>query len=453
MHTTWTSALGVATITAAVTLAACADRSAGPAQDAATGADADVYTVDLAYQRPGGDGPAPNFSPRGTQVPLAPVDAGAGLPEGAARPAKAGVLRVGPAAAAWVPVLATADAAHPADLTRLFFDLNRNGDFADDGPAAAFEAVMSQNERTGDWWSSFNDIELRIPYDGGATEPFLVNAWIVRDGDAPPDLMRFSRRSWRSGTIEVQGVPALVAVMDSDNDAVFTDRDTWSVLAADEPDAAASVLSLTEARSTARMMFVADTANAREWPLEFRSVSPDGRSVTFAVVDRPITKAEDRAPDDTLAAERPRPRTTTPVTWRHDLDEALAAARAEGKRVLVDFETVWCMPCRTMDEWIWTDAEVAAAINAGFVGVKLDGDLEEALVERYEVAGYPTMLILDAEGEVERRAVGYQTSAQMMEVLAGTAGTTGTTGTTGTSGTRNALALAVFFLFRGPDCG
>jgi hypothetical protein len=29
-----------------------------------------------------------------------------------------------------------------------------------------------------------------------------------------------------------------------------------------------------------------------------------------------------------------------------------------------------------MDEWVWNDAEVAAGLRAGFVGVKIDADLE-----------------------------------------------------------------------------
>lgn len=379
-------------------------------------ADEVLVTVPLAYQKPG-DGPGPNFSPKGMQVPLALVAADVALPAGAIRPAKMGALRVGPEEAAWVPVLATADPEHPADFTRLFFDRNRNGDFGDDGPA--FEATPSQNEKTRDWWTSFSDIEFDVPYGGDSSEPFLINAWIVRDGDATPDIMRFSRRSWRSGQVDVNGVPALVAAMDADNDALFTDQDTWSVLAAGTPDAAKAVLSIAEAKPAARMMFVADAAAARELVLEFRSITPDGRSLTFAVVDRPMTKAEDRAADDTLAAERPRPRAATPVVWLHNLDEALAEATKTNRRVLVDFEATWCGPCKTMDEWIWTDAEVASAIQAGFVGVKLDGDIEDAIVAKYQVVGYPTMMVLDATGREETRGVGYRTSTEMLSLLAG----------------------------------
>jgi thioredoxin-related protein len=67
-----------------------------------------------------------------------------------------------------------------------------------------------------------------------------------------------------------------------------------------------------------------------------------------------------------------------------------------------------------MDEWIWTDAEVAAALNDGFIGVKLDGDIEKALTKQHKVSGYPTMVVLDAKGAEITRAVGYQSSKDML---------------------------------------
>jgi thiol-disulfide isomerase/thioredoxin len=187
----------------------------------------------------------------------------------------------------------------------------------------------------------------------------------------------------------------------------------WSVLAASEPDAARRVLTITEARDTNRFMFV-DTGT-KELVLEFRGLSPDGRSIDFAIVDRPVTKKADRAPDDMLAPERSRPRAKTPFVWGHaNLNAALAEAKASGRKVIVDFETTWCGPCKSMDEWIWTDAEVAALLNAGYVGVKLDGDVEKALVTRFAVKGYPTELVLDAAGTELLRFEGYQSSKELL---------------------------------------
>jgi thiol-disulfide isomerase/thioredoxin len=377
-----------------------------------------VVHVPLEYRAPG-DGPKPNFSPKGTQVTLTPVAANATLPPGAVRPAKSGTIQVGPDKKAWIPVLVTADAGHPMDLCNLYLDRNRNGSFTDDGPAIT--AAPSQNEKTKAWWSSFNRIELSIPYPGAtasSSEPYLVNFWIVRDGDSPPDILRYSVGSWRYGKATVDGIDVLVAAMDADNDAVFGKADNWSVLEASAADAEKNVLTHTEAKGTSRLMFA--KAGDRERALEFRSFSPDGRSIDFAIVDRPVTKIADRAGDDVVKDERPRPRTTTPFTWGHDFNAALAQAKAAGKKVFVDFEATWCGPCKTMDEWIWTDAQVAAQLGAGYVGVKLDGDIEKALVKRYTVKGYPTMIVLDAAGTESTRAVGYLSSKEVLALLGAT---------------------------------
>ncbi|MEO5896839.1 MAG: thioredoxin family protein [Vicinamibacterales bacterium] len=374
--------------------------------------------VELVYMAPG-SGPAPNFSPKGTQIQLAPVAANLMLPPDASLPAKTGVIKVGPDEHSWISLLTTADPTHPADLTRLYIDRNRNGRFDDDGPPAT--AVPAQNEKTKAWWTSTRAVELSIPYPGAtARERYLVNFWSVRE-DSPgtppqaPQILRYSVGSWRSGTVTVNGTAALVAAMDGDNNGVFDKNDSWSVLEADAPDAAKQVLSHTEARVTTRLMYI--SGSGREQVLEFRAFAADGRWIELAVVNRMSTKKEDRAADDIVAAERSRPRAAAPFAWSHDFKSALAAARKSNRTLLIDFEATWCGPCKTMDEWIWTDAEVAGLLTSGFVGVKIDGDLEKALADRFRVTGYPSMIVLDANGTEARRFVGYLNSTDAVAFL------------------------------------
>jgi thiol-disulfide isomerase/thioredoxin len=377
-----------------------------------------LVRVPLNYGAPGDGRPTPNFSPKGTQVLLTPVRAGTRLPPGAVRPAKRGTIKVGPDQRSWIPVLVTSCADHPLDLCQLFLDRNRNGSFSDDGPGLT--GTPTQNAKTKAWWTSINKVELSVNYPTTkSVEPFLVNFWIVRDDSAAtPELIRYSTGSWRQGMVTVNGVDALVAAMD-DNNAVFDKADMWSVIPAADSNAAKAVLSIAEARPTNRLMFL--PGKDKEQVLEFRSFSPDGRFINFAVVDRPVTKLSDRAPDDNLRDERPRPRATTPFEWGHGskgYEAALAKAKASGKMVFIDFEATWCGPCHTMDQWIWTDAEVAARLNAGFIGVKIDADLEKALIKQYQIKGYPTMVILDAGGVEIKRFADYMGSKEMLAFLA-----------------------------------
>jgi thiol-disulfide isomerase/thioredoxin len=374
-----------------------------------------VIRVKLDYAAPADGKPKPNFSPKGTQVALTELSPRASLPPGAVRPARRGMLHVGPARTSWIPILVTASADHPNDLVQLFVDRNRNGSFADDGPALV--ATPTQNEKTRAWWSSINKVELSVKYGAGKpAQPYLVNFWSVReDSGAAPDIIRYSVGSWRQGKVTVDSVDALVAAMDGDNNAIFDKNDMWSALPASAPDAEKAVLSINEARPTNRLMFL--TKDGKDIPLEFRSFSSDGSSVSFAIVNRAITKLADRAPDDLVREERARPRTETPVVWGKELTVALAEAKSKNRKVLIDFEATWCGPCHTMDQWIWNDAEVAQAINAGYVGIKVDADLQKALVKRLKVEAYPTMMVLDVDGSVLQRVTDYQSSKQMLAFL------------------------------------
>ena len=376
-----------------------------------------LVTATLEYHAPVPGQPAPNFSPKGTQIPLTALARDATVPAGSVRPALTGTIKVGPDSKSWIPILVTADSEHPADLTRLFVDKNRNGDFTDDGPAVT--AVPSQNAKTKAWWSSINNVTLSVPYSSlKTTEPYLVNFWSVREDSGPtPNIIRYSTGSWRSGSVTIDGVQALVAVMD-DNDAIFDRGDMWSVMSASLPNAPKAVLSLDEARPMNRLMFL--TGGPKDIPLQFQSITPDGRTITFAVLGTALTKVADRRPDDLVRDERPRPRTTAPVTWGHGsagFDAAIADAKKSGKKILLDFEATWCGPCHTMDNWIWNDAEVAAELNARFLGVKIDVDLEKGLVKRFSTTGYPTMIMLDAAGKEIWRVADYQSSKQMLDVL------------------------------------
>lgn len=87
------------------------------------------------------------------------------------------------------------------------------------------------------------------------------------------------------------------------------------------------------------------------------------------------------------------------------LDAALAEARSNGRPVLAEFSAIWCPSCRALHQTVFTDAAVKAAIGAGYVLARIDYESPEApaFMQRYDVHGFPSLLVLDADGRLLRR--------------------------------------------------
>ena len=113
------------------------------------------------------------------------------------------------------------------------------------------------------------------------------------------------------------------------------------------------------------------------------------------------------------------------VAWfEGDLEGALAAAKAQGKRVFVDVGAYWCPPCRKLDEEVFIKPEVGAALNAGYIAVHVDAEKGEGpdVVARYRVQAYPTLLVLEASGLEKGRMVDAMAPAELIAGLAKIAG-------------------------------
>jgi len=87
---------------------------------------------------------------------------------------------------------------------------------------------------------------------------------------------------------------------------------------------------------------------------------------------------------------------------KEDFNSVLVKAKTENKLIFIDFYTGWCGPCLKFTQTVLTDDEVGKYMNSTFINLKYDAEKGEGitLAKKYNVKSYPTLLILDHEGNV-----------------------------------------------------
>lgn len=105
------------------------------------------------------------------------------------------------------------------------------------------------------------------------------------------------------------------------------------------------------------------------------------------------------------------------IEWRTNLDAALEESRRTGKPVLADFSADWCPPCIAMKHDVWPDDAVEQAVMERYVPLVVDVDRDVDASGRYGVRAIPTILVIDGDGRVLRRAT-FLSASGMREFLA-----------------------------------
>jgi protein disulfide-isomerase len=105
--------------------------------------------------------------------------------------------------------------------------------------------------------------------------------------------------------------------------------------------------------------------------------------------------------------------------WLTSLPAAQAQAKKENKLVFMDFTgSDWCGWCKKLDAEVFAKPEFAAYAKKNLVLVQLDFPQQKeqsaelkaankALGEKYNISGYPTLIVIKPDGAILWQQVGY----------------------------------------------
>ncbi|MEM9587596.1 MAG: DUF255 domain-containing protein [Planctomycetota bacterium] len=106
------------------------------------------------------------------------------------------------------------------------------------------------------------------------------------------------------------------------------------------------------------------------------------------------------------------------IPWQGNLRSAHAKAKSEGKLLLMHFYSDNCVWCDRLEEGAFQDPQLASAIEADFVPVKVHSGRNPKLTRMFNVTKFPTDVVVTTDGRPLEHRVSPQDPAQYVQMLA-----------------------------------
>jgi thiol:disulfide interchange protein DsbD len=115
---------------------------------------------------------------------------------------------------------------------------------------------------------------------------------------------------------------------------------------------------------------------------------------------------------------------SAPVAWTRvaSLTELQAQLKAPGKLVMLDFYADWCVSCKEMESFTFSDPRVRAQLDQMLLlqaDVTANNEADKALLKRFSLFGPPGIIFFDAQGQEIKglRVIGYQNADRFLKTL------------------------------------
>lgn len=102
-------------------------------------------------------------------------------------------------------------------------------------------------------------------------------------------------------------------------------------------------------------------------------------------------------------------------------EQALAQAKKENKPIFMNVYAVWCAPCTNLKKTTFMSDKVGDVMNNNFINISIDAEKGEGiqLARKYEVTAHPLMLVIDSDGNIQKRILGYVREDQLLNQVQG----------------------------------
>ncbi|HEX7217762.1 MAG TPA: protein-disulfide reductase DsbD [Burkholderiales bacterium] len=115
---------------------------------------------------------------------------------------------------------------------------------------------------------------------------------------------------------------------------------------------------------------------------------------------------------------------SAPVAWTRvaSLADLQARLQAPGKLVMLDFYADWCVSCKEMESFTFSDPRVRAQLDQMLLlqaDVTANNEADKALLKRFSLFGPPGIIFFDAQGQEIKglRVIGYQNAERFLKTL------------------------------------
>jgi thiol:disulfide interchange protein DsbD len=114
---------------------------------------------------------------------------------------------------------------------------------------------------------------------------------------------------------------------------------------------------------------------------------------------------------------------TEAIVWKAASMENLDAALGSGRPVVLEFSAEWCVPCKELEHFTFTDKE-AIKTSARFEMIKVDltksaDPVAGSIKDRFKISGVPTIMFFGRDGKLRNNltAVGFIDAEKFVEKM------------------------------------